>query len=244
MKAFQMKDRPPFPLVRQSDTGSSEYLQMPRWLLSEKNPLSLEATVAYTLLFNRMLLSKQSGWVNDNGEVFLIFTREELANTLKISYRKATAVFRELTVNNLIWEKRSGRGFPNQIYIALTESNDKAVPFKNEQADCSRTADLSVQDTQDLPPSNIENNKHEGIYIEKSLSVPPAVAREAKTDDISVILEKSEVDCFPENVSHVFKSAITRLYHARSYHSDAGNLPQSHVRRLLLNLNSVVLDDV
>jgi len=257
MKAFKMKDRPPFPLVRQDNAApSGEYLQMPRWLVGEQNPLSLEATVAYTLLFNRMLLSKQSGWVNEAGEVFLIYTREELANTLKISYRKATAVFRELMGNSLIWEKRSGRGFPNQIYIAVPaektvkKSAEKPeqpsfAPFKNRQTDRSRTAGLSVQDAQDCPASNKDKSQQDGIQKEKSPSIAPALAREAVTDDgMAALLEQSEADSFPENVSRVFKSAIAKLYHAQSYRSDAGKLSGKEIKQVLFNLNSVVLDEV
>ncbi len=67
---------------------------------------------------NRFQLSRRNGWVNDFGEVFVIFPRKELARELRICEQKVTAAFRTLKELNLIWEKRCGRGDANQIYLA------------------------------------------------------------------------------------------------------------------------------
>ena len=84
MKAAEMKERPTFTLMKQTDVQSIYHMQMPRWLFSDPRyaDMSLDAKVAYTFLLNRFQLSRRNGWVNDHGEVFVIFPRRELAREL------------------------------------------------------------------------------------------------------------------------------------------------------------------
>lgn len=87
MKAADMGTRPSFPLMKQNDVVSFFHLQMPRWLFSHEKykVLSLESKVAYTFLLNRFQLCRLNGWVNKDGEVSIIFTRENLAEEMQVS---------------------------------------------------------------------------------------------------------------------------------------------------------------
>lgn len=120
MKAAPMVERPDFPLLTLSEVQSFHHMQMPRWLFfdSRYSDMSLEAKVAYTFIFNRYQLSRLHGWVNDQGEVFIIYPRQALAREMQISYRKCIECFKELLAHHLIWERRCGQGSPNQIYLA------------------------------------------------------------------------------------------------------------------------------
>lgn len=53
--------------------------------------MSLDAKVAYTFLLNRFQLSRRKGWVNDQGEVFVIFPRLALAKELRVCEKRVTA---------------------------------------------------------------------------------------------------------------------------------------------------------
>ena len=175
MKAENMT-HPGFPLMKQGDIVSFYHLQMPRWLFTESKymALSLEAKVAYTFLLNRFQLSRMNGWVNEDGEVFIVFTRESLATEMQVSYRKAIDSFKELVKAQLIWEKRLGWGRPNQIYLAavqLTEeekSSHASAPFIEREPRPARSAhqeDAPTVETavekvdspaQDLPKSQVQ----------------------------------------------------------------------------------------
>ena len=65
--------------------------------------------------------------MNRYGEVYVIYTREDLAREMQISYRKAIACFKELTEKHLVWEQRQGRGLPNRIYLAEVVSLKSGV---------------------------------------------------------------------------------------------------------------------
>ena len=172
MRAAKLKERPGFSLMKQTDIQNIYYMQMPRWLFSDPRyaDMSLDAKVAYTFLLNRFQLSRRKGWVNDQGEVFVIFPRLALAKELRVCEKRVTAAFRTLAERRLIWEKRCGRGDANQIYLARVEPMDdpdyQCAPFltdEGEEGGC-RTADLAgledapgaplPSEPQDLPLQN------------------------------------------------------------------------------------------
>ena len=159
MKAAEMDTRPSFQLMKQTDIVSFFHLQMPRWLFSHQKykPLSLESKVAYSFLLNRFQLSRLNGWVNPDGEVFVIFTREQLAEEMQISYKKAIACFKELVAAGLVWERRVGRGNANQIYLALVElpaedaAQHNAAPFGNDNTRPAETAHQEFSQESPIP---------------------------------------------------------------------------------------------
>lgn len=152
MRAAKMQNRPNFELMKQTDIQNLYYMQMPRWLFSDPRyaDMSLDAKVTYTFLLNRFQLSRRKGWVNDRGEVFVIFPRLALAKELRVCEQRVTAAFRKLVERKLVWEKRCGRGDANQIYLALVQPMDdpeyECAPFVSENmGNCgSRTADFEV----------------------------------------------------------------------------------------------------
>ena len=111
-------------------------------------------------MLNNFQLSRRNGWVNDFGEVFVIFPRKELAKELHICEQRVTAAFRALKELNLIWEKRCGRGDANQIYLATVEPQDDpdytSAPFVDPSDGDTRTTDPEVLDGSDFPTPSQE----------------------------------------------------------------------------------------
>ena len=167
MRAAKLKERPGFSLMKQTDIQNLYYMQMPRWLFSDPRyaDMSLDAKVAYTFLLNRFQLSRRKGWINDPGEVFVIFPRLALAKELRVCEKRVTAAFRVLAGRQLIWEKRCGRGDANQIYLAKVEPVDdpdyQCAPFLTDEEDEGgfRTADLAgLEEVPEFPPPSEPQN--------------------------------------------------------------------------------------
>ena len=114
MRAAHMKERPGFSLMKQTDIQNLYYMQMPRWLFSDPRyaEMGLDVKVTYTFLLNRFQLSRRKGWVNEEGEVFVIFPRKALAQELRICEKRVIAAFRTLAEKQLIWENAAGAGTP------------------------------------------------------------------------------------------------------------------------------------
>ncbi len=78
MTAAEIKEHPTFALMKQTDVQSIYHTQSPPWLFSDPRyaDMRLDAKVSYTFLLNRFQFSRRNGWVNDHGEVFVIFPRK------------------------------------------------------------------------------------------------------------------------------------------------------------------------
>lgn len=187
MRAAKMKERPSFQLMCQTDVQNIYHMQMPRWLFSDPRycEMSLDAKVAYTFLLNRFQLSRRNGWINEHGEVFVIFPRKALAKELRICEQRVTAAFKKLMELKLVWEKRCGRGDANQIYLArvtpMEDPDYSCAPFElpEEKPDCgSRTADFEDLAAADTPaanqePQNPQSKNHGNCDSRAADPVPP-----------------------------------------------------------------------
>ena len=121
------------PSIRSSADLRNQYNEISTFCHEYDEPvfitMSLDAKVAYTFLLNRFQLSRRNGWVNDFGEVFVIFPRKELARELRICEQRVTAAFRTLKELNLIWEKRCGRGDASQASkMPMSSASPSARP--------------------------------------------------------------------------------------------------------------------
>lgn len=205
MRAAKMKERPSFQLMVQTDVQSIYHMQMPRWLFSDTRycEMSLDAKVTYTFLLNRFQLSRRNGWVNERGEVFVIFPRKALAKELRICEQRVTAAFKKLVELELVWEKRCGRGDANQIYLAYVTPQDDpnytSAPFTApEKSSGSRTSDSEplegaeksapLQDPQNL---HFKNSEFCGFRTAESVAAEAQKVMPSKK-------EKRKIDCIVE----------------------------------------------
>ena len=102
-----------------NEVRKHKFYQVPKQLLLNTyyNELSSDAKILYGILLDRMSLSNDNNWYNEEGEIYLIFTRKSICNLLKISSPTATKAFKELREKKLIYEERIGLNKPNRIYI-------------------------------------------------------------------------------------------------------------------------------
>lgn len=78
---------------------------------------SSDAKILYGLMLDRMGLSMRSGWLDEEGRVFIYFTLEEAMTAMGCGHTKAVALFTELDKAGLIERKKQGQGRPTKIYV-------------------------------------------------------------------------------------------------------------------------------
>ena len=223
MKAAPLTNKPSFPLMKQGDIQNIYHLQMPRWLFTDRRymDLSLEAKVAYTFLLNRFQLSRLNGWVNDCGEVFIIYTRRSLAEEMQVSYHKIIHSMKELAGAGLIWERRCGRGDANQIYLALVEHREieggsaPFVPPEHEAAggeagDISQEedgTDPELEESRSAGPELLTPDEYGHSTAAPSLEVPDGdflkFQRETPRSAETELAEVDQADPSYKNKSHI-----------------------------------------
>ena len=170
-----------------NDIINYEFLKIPKTMFANEKyrSLSSDAKLTYALLYDRLSLSKLNGWINENEEVYLIYTREEITEDLGITYKKAISAFKELISANLIKEQRCGRGIPNKIYIVKLELNEKQARtyVKHENL---RTAVSAYQKTgpenEAAPNSILETEYQEQDVLNRNIkNFQNSISRTAET---------------------------------------------------------------
>jgi Replication initiator protein A (RepA) N-terminus. len=120
-----------------NDVINNQFYQLPKFLFHDKfKKLSNNAKVLYALLKDRHQLSIENNWINERGEVYLIFTREEMSEMLQCTRKTAQKAFEELKDAELVQEERSGLGKANLIYLTFPdfvshESLENSLMCKN-----------------------------------------------------------------------------------------------------------------
>lgn len=102
------------------EISQHKYYQVPKELYTNeryKTTINNDAKVLYALLLDRMELSRKNDWVDDDGTIFLMFKREDLADMLGVCVTTVWRAFKQLKEVGLIAEKRQGLNKPNLIYI-------------------------------------------------------------------------------------------------------------------------------
>ena len=79
--------------------------------------LSSDSKLLYALLLDRLSVSMKNQWIDEDGNIFLVFSRKEAQEKLNLSDKTVTKAFKQLTSVKLIYEKRQGFRKNNIIYV-------------------------------------------------------------------------------------------------------------------------------
>ena len=132
-------------LYHLSEDNSLKFYKIPKELCDNRCyrvNLTSDAKLIYALLLDRMELSRKNGWVNNIGEIYLLFTKEHVASILGISETTVYKSFKQLELYGLIHQKRQGLNKPNMIFIGKV----KPVFIGNCEICSSRSVENECQD--------------------------------------------------------------------------------------------------
>lgn len=90
-------------------------------------------TAQFTSLLYQEMQRNQFSPIDDKNRVYIIFTVEEVQNTMRCAKQKATKLMQELEAIGLIEKIRQGLGKPNLLYVKnFVRKGRKAYFQKNE----------------------------------------------------------------------------------------------------------------
>ena len=151
--------------ITTEDIKNNRFYQMPKFLFEDEfKELSNDARVLYSLLRDRHDLSISNGWVNKNNEVYLIYTRENMASMLGCSQPTIRKAVNQLIDYRLIEEQRQGLNKPNLIYLADVSIENT----RTEKSFQSRVKDSFSQECKILSPNDTEVNDTDFKETEKT----------------------------------------------------------------------------
>ena len=135
------------------EVDNERYYQIPKGLFT--NPLykdmGIDAKVIYAFLKDRMSLSNHNGWKDENGDIYLLFSQESIADILNCSVSTVSRAMRSLRQYDLIDVIRQGLNKPNKIYIRhiktctgdlsghVTDANQDTSPVQTNETDINET---------------------------------------------------------------------------------------------------------
>ena len=99
-----------YPFIDKWRAKGYQYYVVPKDMLTDGAALgiNLDETFLYVVLRDRTKLSFKNNWIDDSGNVYIIYTREDAANYIGWSKRKTVDVFARL-VEAGCFLKRSSR---------------------------------------------------------------------------------------------------------------------------------------
>ena len=98
-------------------------------------------------------------WIDEEGNIFLIFSRKEAQEKLNLSDKTVTKAFRQLTDVKLIYEKKQGFKKNNIIYVGKINHISTANIMSRKNYD-SRNGKTTSQESENLRCNNNKYNKN------------------------------------------------------------------------------------
>lgn len=135
------------------------FYMLPKILLSDERfeSLSSDAKIFYACLLERSSYSYKNNWIDGDDRVYIIFTIEEIMETLGVSNKTASKISSELENIGLIEKKRQGLGKPNIIYV-----KDFMSVFDIEKNEyITRSVNSTLQKCNNYTSRNVKNTSQE-----------------------------------------------------------------------------------
>lgn len=113
--------------MEQSNNKNKEsFFQIPKVLfkMRREGNLSLTAFDVYLLMFDRFRLSKKNGWIDEEGDTYIMYSYEELCEELNLKRRNSISdAIKELEKLNLIEKKRRYNRSNVYYLVDISDSN-------------------------------------------------------------------------------------------------------------------------
>ena len=222
---------------KSNETLEHKCYQIPQELFVNekyKNKLNSDSKILYAFLLDRLSLSQKNHWIDEDNNVYLIFTREEVQEKLNLSDKTVTKSFKILMEVNLVQEKRQGLGKPNLIYVGkINHSDSENLRFLNRKNYDSGIGESTALDSENLRGINT-NNINTNIINTDSIN--------PKSDEeLLLIKEKCNLNEFTKEEKTILEDVIDNLYYTDNL--KVGNITVNHFK-ILDKLNLITKDNL
>ena len=222
---------------KSNETLEHKYYQIPQELFVNekyKNKLNSDSKILYAFLLDRLSLSQKNHWIDEENNVYLIFTREEVQEKLNLSDKTVTKSFKILMEVNLVQEKRQGLGKPNLIYVGkINHSDSENLRFLNRKNYDSGIGESTTLDSENLRGINT-NNINTNIINTDSIN--------PKSDEeLLLIKEKCNLNEFTKEEKTILEDVIDNLYYTDNL--KVGNITVNHFK-ISDKLNLITKDNL
>ena len=222
---------------KSNETLEHKYYQIPQELFVNekyKNKLNSDSKILYAFLLDRLSLSQKNHWIDEDNNVYLIFTREEVQEKLNLSDKTVTKSFKILMEVNLVQEKRQGLGKPNLIYVGkinhLDSENLRFLNRKNYDSGIGESTAFDSENLRGINTNNINTN------IINTDSINPK-----SDEELLLIKDRCKLNEFTKEEKTILEDVIDNLYYTDNL--KVGNITVNHFK-ILDKLNLITKDNL
>ena len=160
--------------MEQSNNKNKEsFFQIPKVLfkMRREGSLSLTAFDIYLLMSDRFRLSKKNGWIDEEGDTYIMFSYEELCEELNLKRRNSISdAIKELENLNLIKKKRRYNRSNVYYLVDISDSNNNVTSNSNEN-DTIKTDVNSNKKVTTISNENVTLNSNNNVTSNSNINV-------------------------------------------------------------------------
>ncbi len=150
--------------MEQSNNKNKEsFFQIPKVLfkMRREGSLSLTAFDIYLLMSDRFRLSKKNGWIDEEGDTYIMYSYEELCEELNLKRRNSISeAIKELEKLNLIEKKRRYNRSNVYYLIDISDSNNNVTSNSNEKVTTISNENVTSNSNENVYTNNNYNNNN------------------------------------------------------------------------------------
>ena len=241
-----------FDYFYEEQSESYSFYRIPKMLFTEEifEALSTDAKVLYGLLLDRISLSRENGWLDDAGRVYVYYTIKSVKKSMRCANTKACGLLRELDEFGLIERKKQGLGKPTIIYVKDFTRFRKAELLDSEKQNSvilhTGTLDNRKSETNKTEKNNTESNKTNPILsgADKDMDERTSYRNYLNSQlDMEIMYERYPYD--RETLDAIMNLMLDVICSKRKTIRIAGDdKPVSVVKSQFLKINSMHLEYV
>ena len=177
-----------------NESEQYSFFKVPKILFSDKPfmDMSIDAKLLYSLMLDRMSLSRANGWTDSENKIYIIFPISTVIDILRCGKGKAVKMMKELEEAGLIERERRGLGKPDLIYVKKFTDRTENPPRPHKEFD-TETGDFVVE---------TENNYSEP-FPKMNSCVPKNEPQEFSFSDTNNT-ENIKTDCNNTEFNNIF----------------------------------------
>lgn len=147
--------------IKQVNNGE-RFFRVPKQLFESPfyKKMSADSKLLYAILKDRFDLSVKNNWIDEEGNIYFIFTVEEIGAIFGCGKDKVIKLKKELKKYDLLEEVRQGLNKPNLIYLGSLKAEKVSKPLK--------IAEVGKTDFQNSENQSSRNLKNRSQEVEKS----------------------------------------------------------------------------
>ena len=206
------------------DSKLLPYLPYPRFLLDVD--LTQTAKVLYAVLLDRANLSRANGWVDEDGNIYIVFPLNKVADLVDKGPSTVKNALNELETAGLIERRRCGNGMPNRIYVKQPDSQEIALLMDKKLA--ARGPENWPPDSQKVGPQiarKLAPNKIGSSNLKNNLSRVSESARAVHGRYQNVFLSDMEIAELQAELPDLWQQYVEKL---SEYMASTGKTYKNH----------------